>query len=239
MPSQGYLRDAESLRRAPDGGWWVTFEGVNRLAWHKPGWQGLTGSPRAHLLRAAFRGIDGNRGLEAVAALPDGRGLAMIEESGDARSVLFDGAGRVLRRLAYRTDAPPVDALALPNGGLLILTRRLSWPLPIAFITRLEYAAPGWAEQDRFESRTLARLNPALPAENYEGLAAEPLAGGGWRVWLVSDDNQFFLQSTVLAWLDLPAACLKPAAHCQLQAAAIGRPPPAPTPRSRPNPSRQ
>lgn len=239
LPRQYHLRDVESLRRAPDGGWWVAFEGANRIAWHRPGWAGLLQPPKRVLLRTAFPGVSGNRGLESVAALPDGRGLAILEQTGNAPALLFDADGRVLRRLAYRTAIPPVDALALPDGGLLILTRRLAWPLPLTFVTRLEYAAPGWDEGEGFESRPLFRLNTVLPAENYEGLAAEPLASGGWRIWLVSDDNQLFLQSTILAWLDLPTECFAATATCRLQAAATERPPPAPMPRSRPNPSPQ
>jgi len=240
LPRQYHLRDVESLRLAPDGGWWVAFEGANRIAWHRPGWEGLLHPPRRLMLRSAFPGASGNRGLESVAALPDGRGLAILEQTGNAPAVLFDTDGRAaLRRLAYRTTMPAVDALALQDGGLLILTRQLSWPLPPSFVTRLEYAAPGWDEGEGFESRPLFRLNTVLPPENYEGLAGESLEGGGWRIWLISDDNQLFLQDTILAWLDLPAKCLNPATNCRLQATAKDSPRPAPKPQSRPNPSPQ
>lgn len=239
LPAAYQYRDVESIRRAPDGGWWLAFEGVSRVAWYGPGWDGLTAAPRQVLLQHELRGLTGNRSLEAVAILPDGRGLALAEQTGSALALLFDAQGRTLRRLAYETDMPPVDALALPDGGLLILTRSLVWPLPPTFATRLEYAAPGWDRGGRFRSRTLFALDSALPAENYEGMAAEPLAGGALRVWLVSDDNYLGLQSTVLARLDLPAACLQPAADCQLARGATALQPRAPTPRSRPSPPTQ
>jgi len=240
LPRQHYLRDTESLRRAPDGGWWVAFEGASRIAWHRPGWEGLTGAPTRILLRPDLRDLTGNRSLEAVAALPDGRGLALAEQTGEALALLFDPDGQESRRLAYRTDVPPVDAVALPDGGLLILTRTPVWPLPPTFATRLEYAAPGWDQGKVFESRPLFRLDSALEAENYEGLAAEPLAdGSGWRIWLVSDDNYLRLQRTVLAWLDLPRDCLRPDTHCRLEPGATAPLPPAPTPRPRPSPPPQ
>ena len=239
LPQQRYLRDVESLRRVPGGGLWVAYEGANRIAVHKPGWAGLTAPPSREMLRSALRGFTGNQGLEAIAALPDGRGLAMIEQTGRAAAVLFDAKGRHLRHLAYQTDLPPVDALALPDGGLLILTRTLVWPLPPSFVTRLEYAAPGWDETDRFQSRPLFRLDNVLPPENYEGMAAEPLEGGGWRIWLVSDDNHFRLQSTILAWLDLPESCLQPNVHCRLERGITAMLPAAPELQSHPNPALQ
>lgn len=239
LPRAHYLRDSESLRRAPDGGWWVAFEGTSRVAWYRPGWQGLTQPPKAVLLRRALRDLTGNRSLEAVAALPDGRGLALAEQTGDALAVLFDRNGRELRRLAFRTDWPPVDALALDDGGLLILTRTPTWPLPPLFATRLEYVAPGWEAGPQFESRPLFRLDRTLPAENYEGMTAEPLPDNRLRVWLVSDDNYLSLQSTILAWLDLPLACLRAETRCRLAPGATATLQPVPTPRSRPSPAPQ
>ncbi len=237
LPQQRHLRDVESLRLAPGGGWWVAYEGANRVAWHKPGWIGLTAAPSRQMLRSALRRFAGNQGLEAVAALPDGRGLAMIEQTGRAAAVLFDNQGRTQRHMTYQTDLPPVDALALPDGGLLILTRTLVWPLPPVFVSRLEYAAPGWDETDSFQSRPLFRLDDVLPAENYEGMAAELLEGGGWRIWLVSDDNYTWLQSTVLAWLNLPESCLQPTVQCRLELGVTAMLPSPPEPLSRPNPS--
>jgi hypothetical protein len=50
------------------------------------------------------------------------------------------------------------------------------------------------------------RLNLSRPAltDNFEGLALQPLVGGGQRAWIVSDDNFNTAQRTLLYAFDLP-----------------------------------
>ena len=177
----------------------------------------------------------GNRGIETVATLPYGRGLALAEQSGDAQAIVFDPDGKVLARKHFRTEYPPVDAVALADGGLLILTRAPIWPLPPTFVTELVYVAPGWEAEEIFSGRPLFRLDHALPGENYEGMAVEPLGGDMLRIWLVSDDNYSALQDTILVQIDLPLACLDASVHCN-PARVKALPPRAPAPRSRPSP---
>jgi hypothetical protein len=55
----------------------------------------------------------------------------------------------------------------------------------------------------------LARLEPPLPTDNFEGLAVRPDAGGGLFVYIVSDDNRSPLQRTYLMMFQLPAGALK------------------------------
>jgi hypothetical protein len=159
--------------------------------------------------------------------LPETRrdGLAFVLEEG--------GRSRISKR--YNSDFPPVDAVALANGALLVLVRTPVWPLPPLFATRVDYVEPGWEDEATIQARPLFRIDTALPAANYEGMALEPLVDGGMRIWLISDDNFLALQDTVLASIDMPADCLKSDVACQLER-VIAPPPPAPTPRSRPNP---
>ena len=88
-----------------------------------------------------------------------------------------------------------VGAAALPDGGALVLERRFGWLSGFASrIMRLEaagLAAPVLAGDE------IARLVPPLLSDNFEGIAVAP-AGAGLHVLLISDDNFFFLQRTLL-----------------------------------------
>ena len=46
---------------------------------------------------------------------------------------------------------------------------------------------------------------PKAPLDNYEGLAITARPGGGWRLWLVTDDGHRIMARTLLVALDLPA----------------------------------
>jgi hypothetical protein len=50
--------------------------------------------------------------------------------------------------------------------------------------------------------RTLAVLDERYSIDNFEGISAEPRPGGGWRFWLVSDDNFSARQRTLLMAFD-------------------------------------
>ncbi len=219
VPQVTQWQDAEALRRASDGKLWVSFEGRHRIAIHRPGWAGLLAPPERMISMPGRLGMEGNRGLEAVATLPGGRGLALSETRPTALAILLDGKRLENQVRRYKTDLPPVDAVALANGGLLVLVRAPVWPLPPLFATRIDYVAPGWETRPVIEARPLFRIDTALPAANYEGMAVEPLGNGDLRLWLISDDNFIFLQDTVLASIDMPVSCLLAEVVCRLRPA--------------------
>jgi hypothetical protein len=212
-----YFLDSEALRRAPDGRWWLGFERYNRIEMHRQGWKGLLQKAVRRYFLQEIQDLPENDGIESIAALADGRIVAISETRDRARMLVLNSDGRVVKNYEYRSPLFPADAVATPEGGLLVLTRDFTL-LPPTFITRLEYAAPGWEEQAVVQGRLLLALDQDLPPENYEGMALESGRDGMLRLWLISDDNFLPIQQTLLARLDVPADCLRAEVSC-----AIGR----------------
>jgi hypothetical protein len=97
----------------------------------------------------------------------------------------------------------------LPDGRILILTRRLRWPMPPRFGTWMVLADPREIEPGQsWHGTPLVSLDGTGLEENYEGLAIEPLVGGKLAVWLISDSNGAVTQRTLLLRLELDPADL-------------------------------
>ena len=191
--------DAESLERVKDG-WLVGFEHVHRIAFYgdtDPPFSRATPFPMPPGLNAA----PPNEGLETLAALPDGRLLAITEglttEAGDLRGWILEPGG--WRTLSYvRTGLlVPSDATALPNGDVLVLERRFTYIGGFGSrIVRLRYA--DIVPEARLEGAEIARIERPLTTENFEGIAVRRGADGETLVYIVSDDNYHPLQKTLL-----------------------------------------
>jgi hypothetical protein len=209
--SRGYTGDAESLARLPDGTWLVGFERWHRIRAFRtidgPG--GYVEVPRG-LERAP-----GNGGLESLAALPDGRLLLLTEGLAPPggrtalRRTWLGRPGSAWLPLAYRSAEAmsPVDATPLPaesGGGVLVLER--SFSLLGGFggrLVRIPAAALAAAGAETvLEGEELMRLEPPLPSDNYEGVAAARI-GGRTVVVLASDDNENMLQRSWLLFFAL------------------------------------
>lgn len=117
-----------------------------------------------------------NRGAEALIADRRG-GVIPLPEGGNAL-------------------APPgtSDATRLYDGRAALLVRRFGWR---GFVNELRIM--GGAGEP---ARTL-RL-PLGPLDNAEAVAAAPLADGGTRLWILTDDNFRPWMRTLLVALDLP-----------------------------------
>mgnify|MGYP002780778548 CR=1 FL=1 len=198
---RGYAGDAEALTRLPDGRWLVAFE-----RWHRiRSYRDLAGPGAPYDAPPGLDRAPGNRGLEALTALPDGRILAITEEMplSDAPGAYAAWIGRpgAWRAIGWRPALGHLatDAAALPDGGALVLERFFSLFGGItARITRIPAAlladpAPGTILQ----GEELIRLDGALPPENYEGIAVT-LHGGRTLVAVISDDNENALQRSLL-----------------------------------------
>jgi len=212
-----YYIDAEGLRAGPDGRWWIAFERFNRLEPHPPGWDGVLAMPLRRYSPPAIRNLPTNEGLESIAVLADGRLVVIAEQAEGAPMLLLDAEAQVLHRYVYESPRAPTDAAALKDGGLLVLTRSLLWPLPPFFSTVLEYVPPGWEELSSVKGRPILALSRELPAENYEGMAVEPSADSTLRIWLISDDNFLPIQRTLLLRLDVPLTCLDASESCPVE----------------------
>ena len=152
-----------------------------------------------------MRGWSGNSGAEAMVRLADGRFLVLKETDGEG--LLFAGdpiEGARARQFAvtYPEGFRPTDAALLPDGRVLVLMRRVvrAWP---PFSGLLAIGDPAEIAPGRpWRVRLFARLDEALPPENYEALVVEAEAGTDSLVlWLMSDDNLATFQRTLLVKL--------------------------------------
>ena len=200
-----YMVDVEALAgdRARDRVW-AAYEGSNSIVRYGPALAaGESVAP------PAMRGWSSNSGPETLARLADGRFLAIEEglpgsDRRAYRALLFPGdpvEGAEPVAFAY---APPagfhaVDATPLPDGRALILNRRIVLGLPFAFETMIVVADPREIRAGEvWTGRAVGTIAAPLAADNFEGIAAVPRAGGSVTVWLISDDNNSAFQRTLL-----------------------------------------
>lgn len=218
---RGRRNDSEELVRLPGGGWLVSFERNHRILRYAEGTDRPEGTPQRLPTPPGLSDAPSNSGVEALAALPDG-GLLAIEEGEDNGTVehrawlsrAAPAAAGDWQTLTYRT-APrfrPTGAAALPDGGVLVLERRVSllggWASRIVRVPA-HALRPGAV----IEGEELARLEPPLLTDNFESIAVRPGADGEILVYIVSDDNRSPLQRTYLALFALPPGAAYPVAE--------------------------
>lgn len=176
-------RDSEALALDWGGrGWWVGFEN-RHSAW-------LFDRDFRRVIQKvdlAPLGWRANKGAEG--AVSDRHGVLLFPETG-AEMVRIEPRG--MQRIALSNPFGRLsDASVLPDGRIVVLTRNFS---PMGFSARL-------ALLDRSALRPLARL--ALGRlDNAEALATEPLAGGGTRLWVMTDNDYRRRVATLLIALD-------------------------------------
>ncbi|BDG70908.1 esterase-like activity of phytase family protein [Roseomonas fluvialis] len=204
---RGRAADAESIARLPDGTWLVGFERWHRLrAYRRLDGPGAYVDAPPGLDRAPVNG-----GMEALTLLADGRLLAITEElpppgAPALRQAWLGRPGRWMP-LAWQPEPGfvPVDAAGLPDGGALVLERRFT--LLTGFAARLVRVAPqalaSATEGSVLTGAPILRLDGgALPAENWEGVAAAR-HGGRLIVALVADDNGSLVQRSLMLLFEL------------------------------------
>ncbi len=199
LPGETAWQDAESLAQNPAGGWWVGFERRHRIAAYDAG---LAGPAALLPVPPALGDAPKNGGLESLVTLADGRLLAvsegLVRDDGLTAAWLWDGSAWAALGYAARAPYKPTAAARLPGGDLLFVERRYN---PVtgagALIRRL---SPDAVQPGAVLSPALvATLEPPLIVDNYEGLAVRPAPDGdGALIYLMSDDNFFPLQRTLL-----------------------------------------
>ncbi len=185
-PGRGFTkagRDSEALTLDSGGrGWWVAFENAHS-AW-------LFDRDFRHTVRSInLESLGWRANLGAEGAVSTADGLLLFPESG-AEMVRIDG-----RRIRRRAIANPFgrlsDATMLPDGRIIVIARSYS---PAGFKSHLLLV-------DKGALRPLARL--ALSRlDNAEAIAAEPLAGGATRLWVMTDNDFRRRVPTLLVALD-------------------------------------
>lgn len=188
--------DAESLALAPDGALIVGFEQRHRLWRYPPAPVPFGLSPDPLQMPPGALALEANQGFEAAMALPDGR-LVVLSEAPSGRSRTAAGwieRGAVWEAfhlpLAYADDAPdePFRPTALawsPNGEVVVVERR--YP-PVAVRLRA-VPLPALEAGHPLEGREIARFEPPLTVDNFEGLDVSAGPDGEVRYYLLSDDN--------------------------------------------------
>jgi hypothetical protein len=206
-PGTGWLkqdRDSESLTVDPKTGkLWVGFERANAIWRFTPGF----GRAEAHAAPPAMAHWPTNTGPEAMARLPDG-GFVVIGErepwpGGKGRAAIrFSGDPAEQPNKGFRFSYippdhyDPSDMAVLPDGRLLVLNRRFA--LPFDFSAKLTVVDPGAIRPGAVvRGREIATLASPLVHDNFEGVAITR-EGAATIVWIVSDDNQLFLQRSLL-----------------------------------------
>ena len=142
-----------------------------------------------------------NGGLEAMAILEDGRLLAFSErgrgDDGHLKAWLYKNGQAQALSFAAPSGFYPTDAALLPERGVLVLLRHFSllggFAAKVIRIDR-EDIVPG----AMLSGETLATFQSPLSIDNMEGLAVRRGADGEWLLYLLSDDNFFPLQRTIL-----------------------------------------
>ncbi|HUQ13005.1 MAG TPA: esterase-like activity of phytase family protein [Novosphingobium sp.] len=194
-------RDCEAVARDPaSGSVWAAYEQTNTIVRY-----GAEGAVTGRARPAAMRAWPANRGPEAMARLGDGRFVVLgeVRVHGRHRALRFDrdpveGGTPVPFEYAPPAGFRPTDMAVLPDGRVVVLNRELLFPW--RFRAALTVLDPSEIRPGKvWRGREIARLGPAGPADNYEGLAVVPRGDGRVTLWLISDDNQAALvQRTLL-----------------------------------------
>lgn len=187
----GRLGDAEGLAIAADGGIWVSFEGLDRIARYA--------GPDAPAERIAsppeFKHFVRNAALEALAITPDGTILTLPEHSTRPDSDFpvwryRDGTWDQPFTLPRDGDWSPVGADLGPDGRFYLLERRFQGIRGFASrVRRFDLA------EDGVSNPGLLLETTPLQYDNLEGISVWD-DGTGIRITMISDDNFFFVQRT-------------------------------------------
>ncbi|WP_170329716.1 esterase-like activity of phytase family protein [Ruegeria arenilitoris] len=195
----GRAGDSEGIAVAPDGSFFISFEGVHRIAYYPaPG----TNAQVLPIPRD-FKALASNGSFEGLAIDNAGRLYTLTEESrtrtGQIPVYRWDGQRWSLPFvLQPRGKFLPVAADFGPDGRLYVLERAVSL---IGFRSRLRrWQIEGdmpVAEETLFETGTGAH-------DNLEGLSVWRDDQGRLRATMISDDNFLALQRTELVEYLLP-----------------------------------
>ena len=200
-PVTGWLRDAEALTRERDGSLIVSFEQVHRLWRYPPPPAAFRSRPQTLPVPADLEKAPNNGGLEAVAALPDGRLLMIAEEykntDGSLKGWLIDRDQFAPISYLVSDGFRPADLAALANGDVLVLESRFSWfggwAARVQRVSR-ESLRP----EARLQGEEISRLESPLIIDNLEGIAVREDPETGTFLYLISDNNYSQFQRTLL-----------------------------------------
>lgn len=201
-----YNADIEGLTRDPvSGSLWAAYEQRNKIVRIDP-----ASGENSSIAPEAMRGWPSNQGPEAIVRLADGRFIVLAEAQGHwwlqrpGEALLFPddpitGPAPERFRFAAPDGYAPTDMAQLPDGRVMILLRKLLFPMPPRFSGALMLADPADIRPGGiWQGKVVAHLAPPLPTDNFEGLAILPGQGRAVTLWIMSDDNTAITQRTLL-----------------------------------------
>lgn len=179
----------------------VSFEGEPRIARYRPDGQFIAEVPLSGPVRD-IRNYRYNKMLEAVCVHPREGVLTAPEETLNGETArLYRADGGSWRFAPSRGGIVALECL--PGGDVLVMERdystlTLRW---IITLRRLRLSA-GTPADRLLADETLVVLDSGqgLHIDNFEGLARHH----GNRFFMVSDDNDVFIQRTLLVYFELP-----------------------------------
>jgi hypothetical protein len=197
--------DTESI--AEDGGTlYVGIERVNQIVRFNFGKDGLLARGQPIPLPPAIKKLPNNKGLEALVFVPKplplaGTLIAISEQgldaAGNIRGFLIGGPNPGEFSIKRLDDFDISDAAITPRGDLLVLDRRLSWTRGLA--VRIRRIALGDVKPGAvLDGPLLLDADMGYQLDNMEGLSVHRDADGELVLTLISDDNFFALQRTLL-----------------------------------------
>lgn len=186
--------DAEGLAMDARGRAYVSYEGENRVRRYDE----INGPATALPSHPDFPRLQNNSGLESIAVDRDGTLYAIPERSGKLtrpfpvyrlRNGVWDKPFAVRRDGEFLVS----DADIGPDGDLYVLEREFSWLGFRTRVRRFDIGPEGLGNERTLLETGLNQL------DNMEGISVWRDPEGRTRVTLISDDNFFPLQQTLLA----------------------------------------
>lgn len=153
----------------------------------------------------AFEDFSTNKGLEALATLPDGRLLTIGEQRKDEGYVVYVlGVNGIAARgwLPPVTRHAPTGADVGPDGKLYVVFRDYTPLLGVSIMIR-RYALGPDGLPDPASREDLARFETRTGIDNMEGISLWQDLDGRTHLTLISDDNFSRLQRTILVDLEV------------------------------------
>lgn len=180
----------------------VSFEGEPRIARYRPDGQFIADVPLSDPLHN-LRSYRYNKMLEAVCVHPREGVLTAPEEplNGEAGTArLYRADGSAWRFAPSRGGIVALECL--PDGDVLVMERDYS-TLSLHWVTTLRrlHLPPGTPPDSLLPAETVTTLDShqGLQIDNFEGLTRHH----GNRFFMVSDDNDVFVQRTLLVYFEL------------------------------------
>ncbi|MGD1932929.1 MAG: esterase-like activity of phytase family protein [Candidatus Phaeomarinobacter sp.] len=200
------MGDAEAMVALPDGRIAVSFERRHRVWAYDLAGEGFEAIAQPLPIIPELKDAVNNKGLEALASLPDGSLLAITEATMGAEDQIkgwrVKDGDRVSVSLKRIAPFDLTDMALLPSGDLLTLERRFSTLGGVGAQIRripastLEQGAP-------LDGNIIYRSTAGQTIDNMEGIAVRTTPDGRTLVYVVSDDNFNPLQRTLLLMFEL------------------------------------